>query len=216
MTLMGKSNPLGGGICAYVPGTVLFDGSSGASAALSLKKGLYYIRAQGAGAGGGNCGYYGTGGGGGSGAGFEGNIYISTNQNNINCYAGIAEEANRKNGEASYIGELMNFGGGTVGGSDNPTPGSGGILTISEDIKIISYQVKSDGNPGNKTTGSNNTRGGADSVLTNSGAGIAGGSFAERCASAPGAGGAGGKPWDSNGGYGKYGELKIQYLKPKP
>ena len=31
-----------------------------------------------------------------------------------------------------------------------------------------------------------------------------------------GAGGAGGRQWDGNGGYGKYGELKIQYLKPKP
>ena len=59
MTLMGKSNPLGGGICAYTPETVLFDGNSGASATLSLKRGLYYVRAQGAGAGGGNCGYSG-------------------------------------------------------------------------------------------------------------------------------------------------------------
>ena len=104
MTLMGKSNPLGGAVCAYTPGTILFDGSNGDSATLQMKKGFYFIRGQGAGAGGGNCGLYGTGGGGGSGAGFEGNVYIADNQNDVNCYAGIAEEANRKDGEASYIG----------------------------------------------------------------------------------------------------------------
>ena len=32
MTLMGKSNPLGGAVCAYTPGTILFDGSNGDSA----------------------------------------------------------------------------------------------------------------------------------------------------------------------------------------
>ena len=119
MTLMGKSNPLGGAVCAYTPGTILFDGSNGDSATLQMKKGFYFIRGQGAGAGGGNCGLYGTGGGGGSGAGFEGNIYIADNQNDVNCYAGIAEEANRKDGEASYIGGLINMGGGHIGGSDN-------------------------------------------------------------------------------------------------
>ena len=118
MTLMGKSNPLGGAVCAYTPGTILFDGSNGDSAMLQMKKGFYFIRGQGAGAGGGNCGLYGTGGGGGSGAGFEGNVYIADNQNDVNCYAGIAEEANRKDGEASYIGGLMNMGGGHIGGSD--------------------------------------------------------------------------------------------------
>lgn len=109
MTMMGKSNPLGGAVCAYTPGTILFDGSNGDSATLQMKKGFYFIRGQGAGAGGGNCGLYGTGGGGGSGAGFEGNVYIADNQNDVNCYAGIAEEANRKDGEASYIGGLMNM-----------------------------------------------------------------------------------------------------------
>ena len=110
MTLMGKSNALGRSVCAHTPGTILFDGSNGDSTTLQLKKGVYFIRGQGAGAGGGACGYNKTGGGGESGAGFEGNIYICNNQNNINCYAGIAEEANRKDGEASYIGELMNMG----------------------------------------------------------------------------------------------------------
>ncbi len=216
MTLMGKSNPLGGAVCAYTPGTILFDGSNGDSATLQMKKGFYFIRGQGAGAGGGNCGLYGTGGGGGSGAGFEGNVYITDNQNDVNCYAGIAEEANRKDGEASYIGGLMNMGGGHIGGSDNGVAGTGGTLTISGNILVISCRVSSDGNPGNQTTGSNGTKGGANSVLTNSGAGIANAAFAERCATAPGAGGAGGRQWDGNGGYGKYGELKIQYLKPKP
>ena len=56
MTLMGKSNPLGGAVCAYTPGTILFDGSNGDSATLQMKKGFYFIRGQGAGAGGGNCG----------------------------------------------------------------------------------------------------------------------------------------------------------------
>ena len=60
MTLMGKSNPLGGAVCAYTPGTILFDGSNGDSATLQMKKGFYFIRGQGAGAGGGNCGLYGT------------------------------------------------------------------------------------------------------------------------------------------------------------
>lgn len=159
MTLMGKSNPLGGAVCAYTPGTILFDGSNGDSATLQMKKGFYFIRGQGAGAGGGNCGLYGTGGGGGSGAGFEGNVYIADNQNDVNCYAGIAEEANRKDGEASYIGGLMNMGGGHIGGSDNGVAGTGGTLTISGNILVISSRVSSDG---------------------------------------------------------KYGELKIQYLKPKP
>ena len=56
MTLMGKINPLGGAVCAYTPGTILFDGSNGDSATLQMKKGFYFIRGQGAGAGGGNCG----------------------------------------------------------------------------------------------------------------------------------------------------------------
>ncbi len=152
MTLMGKSNPLGGAVCAYTPGTILFDGSNGDSATLQMKKGFYFIRGQGAGAGGGNCGLYGTGGGGGSGAGFEGNVYIADNQNDVNCYAGIAEEANRKDGEASYIGGLMNMGGGHIGGSDNGVAGTGGTLTISGNILVISCRVSSDGNPGNQTT----------------------------------------------------------------
>ena len=37
MTLMGKSNPLGGAVCAYTPGTILFDGSNGDSATLQMK-----------------------------------------------------------------------------------------------------------------------------------------------------------------------------------
>ena len=93
------------------------------------------------------------------------------------------------------------MGGGHIGGSDNGVAGAGGTLTISGNILVISSRVSSDGNPGNQTTGSNGTKGGANSVLTNSGAGIANAAFAERC---------------GNGGYGKYGELKIQYLKPKP
>lgn len=145
MTMMGKSNPLGGAVCAYTPGTILFDGSNGDSATLQMKKGFYFIRGQGAGAGGGNCGLYGTGGGGGSGAGFEGNVYIADNQNDVNCYAGIAEEANRKDGEASYIGGLMNMGGGHIGGSDNGVAGAGGTLTISGNILVISSRVSSDG-----------------------------------------------------------------------
>ena len=43
MTLMGKSNPLGGAVCAYTPGTILFDGSNGDSATLQMKKGFYFI-----------------------------------------------------------------------------------------------------------------------------------------------------------------------------
>ncbi len=216
MTIMGKSNTLGGSVCAYFPGTILFDGKNGASANISLKKGTYYIRAQGAGAGGGNSGAYGIGGGGGSGAGFDGNIYINNNQENIICYAGIAEQANRKNGEASYIGDLITLGGGFVGGSDNGKAGSGGTLTISNNINIISYDIKSNGNPGNPTINGSATKAGGNSVITNTGGGIYKGTFAERCATAPGAGGAGGKQWDLNGGYGMYGEVKIQYLKPKP
>ncbi len=42
MTLMGKSNPLGGAVCAYTPGTILFDGSNGDSATLQMKKGFYF------------------------------------------------------------------------------------------------------------------------------------------------------------------------------
>lgn len=38
MTLMGKSNPLGGAVCAYTPGTILFDGSNGDSATLQMKR----------------------------------------------------------------------------------------------------------------------------------------------------------------------------------
>ena len=56
MTLMGKSNPLGSSTCAYLPNTILFDGNNGASTTLTLKRGCYYVRAQGAGAGGGNSG----------------------------------------------------------------------------------------------------------------------------------------------------------------
>lgn len=216
MTIMGKTNPLGAPINPYLPGTTLFDGSNGAFGTVNLKKGCYFIRGQGAGAGGGTCGYFGTGGGGGSGAGFEGYIYIDLNIDNVNCYAGIAEQADRKAGEATYIGNLINMGGGEIGGTDNSVAGTGGILTIADNIRVVSYRVKSDGLPGNQTTGSNNTKGGANSVLTDSGAGIANGNFEQRCASAPGAGAAGGKQWENKGGYGKYGELLIKYIRPKP
>ena len=216
MTLMGKSNPLGSSTCAYPPNTILFDGSNVASTTLTLKRGCYYVRAQGAGAGGGNSGAYGVGGGGGSGAGFDGNIYINNNQENITCYAGIAEQANRKNGEASYIGDLMTFGGGFIGSTDNGKPGNGGTLTISDKINILLFRVKSDGNPGNPTINGSATKAGGNSVITDTGGGIYKGTFEERCATAPGAGGAGGKQWDLNGGYGMYGEVKIQYLKPRP
>ena len=216
MTIMGKSNSLGGSICAYTPNTILFDGKNGDTKEVNLKKGYYYIRAQGAGGGGGNCGVYGVGGGGGSGAGFEGIIKISDNLNNINCYAGIAPQSNRKSGEASYIGDIIKLGGGIVGYTDNGGAGVGGSLTISEQLQITSCQIKSNGYSGNSVVNGTTLRSGANSVLTNNGGGIAKGTFEERCATAPGAGGAGGKQWDLDGGYGMYGEVKIQYLKPKP
>lgn len=219
MTIMGKSNPLGGGICAYPPGTTLFDGYDGASEIIDLKKGVYYIRGQGAGGAGGNNGYSANGGGGASSAGFMGYISILSNFDNCTVYTGKAATKTATAGEATSIGKLMSLGGGGGGGSGSGVPGVAGIFQFDFDescigkAKILSYTVKSDGNTVEKVGSAYAP--GANSVLTNDGGGAAGSGVANRHATKPGAGGAGGIQWDSTGGFGKYGELTIQYIKPR-
>lgn len=216
MTIMGKMNRLGNAPLAYPVNTDLFDGNNGASDTINLKKGIYYVRAQGAGGSGGNNIYAGNGGGGASGAGFEGFIRLKTNLKDILVVAGKAGTVASKAGDATSIGTAIILNGGGGGGTDNNVAGIGGVLTIDNNlIDIPQFIIKSNGENGNLITGSNGTHSGGNSVLTKSGGGIPGGNKTQRNASAPGAGGAGGKAWDSAGGLGMYGELLIRFVTSK-
>lgn len=214
MTILGKSNSLGGNIQSYPPGKILFDGNNGTTANIDFKRGVYYIRGQGAGGCGGNCGYHYTGSGGGSSAGFEGYIYLNRHIGIKKCYSGIVIQGSAS--EATYITDLLTLGGGGQGGSNNGLAGPAGIISISSIVQVISATKNSNGYQGEASVGPPRC-GGANSVLTNTGGGPLGASpQALRHATAPGAGGAGGIQFDEAGGFGKYGELTIRYIKSKP
>lgn len=201
---------------SYEPDTVLCDINNGASASVIFKKGVYYVRGQGAGGGGGRNGYFGSGQGGGSGAGFEGYIYVKRDLGTVSVSAGVGgtEAYNGNPGTDTVVGSIMTLGGGKGGAGENKEHvANAGIYTFnsSNDWEIISSTVARNGNQGLEATSSGDFVSGGNSVLTNSGGGKG-----HANATAPGAGGGGGYQFNINGGDGYYGELKIQYIRYEP
>lgn len=181
--------------CSYNATQSICNLSNGQSWSGTLARGVYYVRGQGAGAWG-NASGWGDGYGGGSGAGFEGYIHLREAKA-VTVTAGICPDS-RGDGEDTVISGVMTLGGGRIGviGSAGD-PHNGGLLSISSDIDVLSYTVKSNGNGGI-------IRGGGNSVLTNSGGGPS-----NADATAPGAGG-GGSYGIYGGGKGYYGEILIK------
>lgn len=182
--------------CSYNATQTICNVNNGASWSGTLARGIYYIRGQGAGAWG-NASDWGDGYGGGSGAGFEGYIHIREAKK-VTVTAGKCPPDSRGNGEDTVISGVMTLGGGRIGviGSAGD-PHNGGLLSISSDIDVLSYTVKSNGNGGIIRCCGN-------SVLTNSGGGPS-----NADATAPGAGG-GGSYGIYGGGKGYYGEILIK------
>lgn len=204
---------------SYEPNTVLCNISNGASTTVHMRKGVYYIRGQGAGGGGGRNGYFGNGQGGGSGAGFEGYVYLKVDYGNMVITAGVGgtEAYDGNPGTDTVIGQLITLGGGKGGAGENKAHvANAGILTInsSDNWKILSYTVKSDGNQGLEASNSASFISGGNSVLTGDGGGPT--SNSNHDASAPGAGGGGGWAFNSSGGAGGAGECLIQYIGYEP
>lgn len=195
----------------YAPGTILFQGSNGASGQVTFYPGVYYVRAQGGGGGGGNNSYY-NGGGGGSGAGFEGYIRFFTEMPNVLVSTGTGG-ARQTNGTATTLADILTLGGG-LRGMENAI-GKGGTLSWlnnnNESYQVVSATVSQNGYDGVIPPNSGTAVSGAHSVLTNSGGGLA-----NAAATAPGAGGGGGYAWHSAGGAGMYGEALIRYEKLRP
>lgn len=185
--------------CSYNATQTICNVNNGASWSGTLARGIYYIRAQGAGAGGGGNNAYNAGYGGGSGAGFEGYIYVkSPIEITVNTGVGGTQGTNGTAGGNTSISGIMTLGGGT--GGKPGTAGTGGTISITLDdrYEILSTIVRSAGKDGNGTVGGN-------SVLTNTGGGLNG-----KGATAPGAGGGGQSGWGSADGGGYYGECLIK------
>lgn len=205
---------------SYEPNTVLCNISNDASTTVHMRKGVYYIRGQGAGGGGGRNGYFGNGQGGGSGAGFEGYIYVKRDLGTVSVSVGVGgTEAYHGNpGTDTVIGQLMTLGAGGGGaGEYTEHYANAGILTInsSDNWEILSYTVKSDGNQGLEASNSGASFiSGGNSVLTGDGGGPT--SSSNHDASAPGAGGGGGWGYNMSGGAGGVGECLIQYISYEP
>lgn len=201
---------------SYEPDTVLCDINNGASASVIFKKGVYYVRGQGAGGGGGRNGYFGNGQGGGSGAGFEGYIYVKRDLGAVSVSTGVGgtEAYDGNPGTDTIVGSIMTLGGGKGGAGENKEHvANAGIYTFnsSDDWEIISFTVAQNGNQGLEATSSGDFVSGGNSVLTNSGGGKG-----HANATAPGAGGGGGYQFNINGGAGGDGECLIQYISYEP
>ena len=213
MTIPCSLFPLGTMISPYKIGEVLCNISNGQTATVHLYRGVYYIRAQGAGGGGGRNGYFGNGQGGGSGAGFEGYLRVKANVGKVTCTTGVGgtEAYNGNPGGNTQIGGIMTLGGGLGGaGENNALIANEGIFTFNSrpDLwEIVSSTVARNGNSGIEQTSNGNNKSGGDSVLTNSGGGLG-----HAAATAPGAGGGGGYQWHIEGGNGGYGECLIKVV----
>ena len=195
----------------YAPGTILFQGNNGASGSVDFYPGVYYIRAQGGGGGGGNNAYS-NGGGGGSGAGFEGYIRFLAEMPGTLVTAGTGG-AGQTAGTATSIAGVLTLGGG-LRGLENSI-GKGGTLSWVNNngglYSVVSATVQRDGYDGVIPPNSATAVSGGNSVLTNSGGGLA-----NAAATAPGAGGGGGYAWHRAGGAGMYGEILISYERLRP
>lgn len=203
----------------YEPNHIFCNLSNGASTTVHMRKGVYYIRGQGAGGGGGRNGYFGNGQGGGSGAGFEGYIYVKRDLGTVSVSAGVGgtEAYDGNPGTDTVVGSIMTLGGGKGGAGENKAHvANAGILTInsSDNWEILFYTVKSNGNQGLEASNSASFISGGNSVLTGDGGGPT--SDSNHDASAPGAGGGGGWAFNISGGAGGAGECLIQYIGYEP
>lgn len=169
MTIRTPYAPLGKP-AAYEIGEVIIEMNQG-SVDSHLESGFYQTSIIGAGGGAGGGGYKsggkGTGGGGGSGAGLVGVVFFPGG--NYHFEVGAGGNGGGPNGKTGYPGvkggdtivsrdgQNMVLAGGGNGGvghgqwSTNPAvlPASqGGVLTISDAIRIQEYSVKSNGNNG--------------------------------------------------------------------
>lgn len=204
---------------SYEPQQILVNISGTASTDITFKRGVYYIRGQGAGGGGGRNGYFGNGQGGGSGAGFEGYIYVKRDLGTVSVSAGVGgtEAYDGNPGTDTVVGSIMTLGGGKGGAGEHKAHvANAGILTInsSDNWEILSYTVKSNGNQGLEASNSASFISGGNSVLTGDGGGPT--SSSNHDASAPGAGGGGGWGFNIPGGAGGAGECLIQYISYEP
>lgn len=201
--------PLGSRKGRYKKGTVLCNLSNGQSSRINIKRGLYFIRGQGAGGWGGNN-FMANGGGGGSGAGFEGYIYFRKDIDNVEVISGVAPTTQAA-GNPTIISGVLMLGGGAVGGYNNNTGGDGGIYQFIEDRRwyIKSFRVAQNGENGRGASNDGNYRSGGNSVLTGNGGGLG-----NAAATAAGAGGGGGYAWHTAGQAGGGGELLIRYERP--
>lgn len=198
---------------SYEPNTVLCNISNGASTTVHMRKGVYYIRAQGGGGSGGTFGDFGwsCGSGGGSGAGFEGYILVKRNIIcNVSTGAAVSSGKWSVNGNSTQIENMFIFGGGE-GGKTNEALAVGGELTViaNDDYEILTAKYLGNGN-GTKVVDGNKRYGG-DSVISNDGGGLPSAN-----ATAPGAGGGGFTGSGINGGAGGAGECLIQYIGYEP
>lgn len=195
---------------SYEPQQVLANISGNSSTNITFKKGVYYIRAQGAGGKGGNYGYpYTNGNGAPSGAGFEGYIYVRK-EFSSSVTTGVGGTPSHPAGTDTIISDIMVLGGGSEGPQtvfNTVCPaGTPGKITIYENeyFSVVSYTVNSDGKAGCNHDGGN-------SVITNDGAGSDTGA-----ATKPGAGGGGTSSIGGIGGNGGDGECLIQYIGYEP
>lgn len=191
--------------CSYNATQTICDVSNGETWSGTLARGVYYIRAQGAGGGGGNNNYSNNGGGGGSGAGFEGYINLTSPiETTVTTGAG---GANSSAGADTVISDVMTLGGGKGGGSG--VAGAGGTLTLSESgLTILKSTIQSNGEDGNfSNAGSGSRCYGGNSVLTGDGGGDG-----SKAATKPGAGGGGQIQFGSAGQPGMYGECLIKLV----
>lgn len=205
---------------SYEPNHILCNLSNGASTTVHMRKGVYYIRGQGAGGGGGRNGYFGNGQGGGSGAGFEGYIYVKRDLGTVSVSTGVGgtEAYDGNPGTDTVIGQLITLGGGKGGAGDiKDHIANEGLYTFNSNPgawEIISSTVARNGNRGLEASNSASFISGGNSVLTGDGGGPT--SDSNHDASAPGAGGGGGFSWNSPGGAGGAGECLIQYIGYEP
>ncbi len=198
---------------SYEPNTVLCNISNGASTTVHMRKGVYYIRAQGGGGSGGTFGdfFWVCGSGGGSGAGFEGYILVKRNIIcNVSTGAAVSSGKLSVNGNSTQIENMFIFGGGE-GGKTNEALAVGGELTViaNDDYEILTAKYLGNGN-GTKVVDGNKRYGG-DSVISKDGGGLPSAN-----ATAPGAGGGGFTGSGINGGAGGAGECLIQYIGYEP
>lgn len=205
---------------SYEPNHILCNLSNGASTTVHMRKGVYYIRGQGAGGGGGRNGYFGNGQGGGSGAGFEGYIYVKRDLGTVSVSTGVGgtEAYDGNPGTDTVIGQLITLGGGKGGAGENKKHiANEGLYTFNSNPgawEIISSTVARNGNKGLEASNSASFISGGNSVLTGDGGGPT--SDSNHDASAPGAGGGGGWGFNIPGGAGGAGECLIQYIGYEP